>query len=253
MSKPVKIMLVGLVAAGLAGILFFATLPMWLGPAIKAAVEQVGPRLTKTTVKLGEVEISPWHGLVQIKGLEVGNPAGFKAPTAMKLGTARIRMNMLSILSGTAVIHEILVEAPELTWEGGLSKSNFTTIQDNVTSASPKGPEKAAAEQPEKRASSSFSIKLLIEDFTFREGKMAAHVDAGPIGQSDLSLRLPSVHLTDIGKETGGATPEQAVSAVFSAITRSATGAVTDSIKPMGEAGKGAVSKAGESLKGLFK
>jgi hypothetical protein len=88
MGKPVTIVLAVPVAADVAGILFFATLPMWLGPAIKTAVEQVGPRLTKTTVKLGEVEISPWHGLVQIKGLEVGNPAGFMAPTAMKLGTA---------------------------------------------------------------------------------------------------------------------------------------------------------------------
>jgi hypothetical protein len=244
--------LIGLAATALAGVLFFVALPMWLGPAIKTAVEQAGPRITKTPIRLNDVEISPWHGLVQIKGLEIGNPAGFKAPAAIRLGTARIRMNVLSALSGTVVIHEILVEAPELTFEGGLSKNNFNTIRDNVMGAVPGGPAKAAGNQPDKPAASS-SIRLLIREFAFRDGKMTAHVDAGPLGERDLSLGLPSIHLTDIGKETGGATPEQAVSAVLSAIARSATGAVTDSVKQMSEAGKGAVSKAVENVKGLFK
>jgi uncharacterized protein involved in outer membrane biogenesis len=252
MSKTIKI---AIAAVGLIGILAVLFVNMWLGAVVKTAIEQVGPPLTKTTVKLESVDISLLRGLVQLKGLEVGNPPGYKAPTAMKLGTARIRMDVLSVLSNTIVVDEILVEAPEITVEGLLSKNNLTAIQDNVLSAIPKGsPETSKpAEDKAAKPSASSGKKILIRSFTFRDGKVAARMDTGLLGEKDLSLGLPDIHLADIGKETGGATPEQAVSAVFSAITRGTTSAVTDSLKKVGEAGKEATSKITEGVKGLFK
>jgi hypothetical protein len=252
MGKTISMAIAAVVLIGVLGVL---SMNMWLGTVVKTAIEQVGPPLTKTTVKLESVEISLLRGLVQINGLEIGNPSGYKAPTAMKLGTARIRMHVLSVLSNTIVVDEILVEAPEITVEGLLSRNNLTAIQDNVLSAIPKGsPEasKTAADTTAKPAASP-GKKILIRSFTFKDGKVAAHVDTGIVGEKDLSLVLPAIHLTDIGKETGGATPEQAVSAVFSAITRGTTGAVTDSFKKVGETGKEAASKITEGVKGLFK
>jgi uncharacterized protein involved in outer membrane biogenesis len=252
MSKTIKI---AIAAGALIGVLAVLFINMWLGTMVKTAIEQVGPPLTKTTVKLESVDISLLRGLVQLKGLEIGNPHGYNAPTAMKLGTARIRMHVLSVLSNTIVVDEILVEAPEITVEGLPSKNNLTAIQDNVMSAIPKGSPEASKPADDKAAkpSASSGKKILIRSFTFKDGKIAAHVDTGLLGQKDLSLGLPAIHLADIGKETGGATPEQAISAVFSAITRGTTSAITDSIKKVGEAGKDAASKITEGVKGLLK
>lgn len=240
MSTRVKIVVGAVVAAGL---LLVLAMNLWLGTLVQTAIVQIGSRLTKTTVTLEDVHIRLLRGLVQLDGLEIGNPPGFTAPRAVRLGRARVRLDVLTALSDTVVIDEILVEAPDITFEG-LPTSNLSVIQDNVTAAVPAGSSKPADGKPAK-PSASGSKKLLIKKFTLTNGRVAASV-----GGQSLRLSLPDIHLADIGKETGGATPEQVVSAVFSAITRSATGAVTDQTKK--QAGD-AATKAAESLKKLFK
>lgn len=235
----VKFVIGAVVAAGL---LIAIAMNLWLGTLVQTAIVQIGSRLTKTTVTLEDVHIGLMRGLVQLDGLEIGNPPGFTAPRAVRLGRARVRLDVLTALSDTVVIDEILVEAPDITFEG-LPTSNLSVIQDNVTAAVPAGSSKPADDKSAKPAVSG-SKKFLIKKFTLTSGRVAASV-----GGQSLRLSFPDIHLTDIGKETGGATPEQVVSAVFSAITRSATGAVTDQTKHAGDA----VNKASESLKKLFK
>jgi uncharacterized protein involved in outer membrane biogenesis len=224
-------------AAVAVGVLLIVATDLWLSAMVRTAVVEIGPRLTKTTVKLADIRIGLLHGLVQLDGLEIGNPPGFTAPSAVRLGTARVRLDLRSAFSDTVVIEEILVEAPDITFEG-LPTSNLSVIQGNVNAAVPAGASKPAGPP------ASGSKKLLIKKFTLTDGRVAANV-----GGQSLRLGLPDIRLTDIGKETGGATPEQVVSAVFSAITRSATGVVTDQTKQAGDT----VNKAAESLKKLFK
>ncbi|MGH7260860.1 MAG: AsmA family protein [Nitrospiraceae bacterium] len=239
MGTRVNIVIGAVVAAGL---LVVVAMHLWLGTLVQTAIVQIGSRLTKTTVKVEDVHIGLLSGLVQLDEVEIGNPPGFTAPNAVRLNMARIRLDVLSALSDTVIIDEILVEAPDITFEG-LPTSNLSMIQDNVTAAVPAGASKPADSKPAKPAASG-SKKFLIKKIALTNGRVAASV-----GDRRLRLSLPDIHLTDIGKETGGATPEQVVSAVFSAITRSATGAVTDRSKKAGDD----ASKAAESLKRLFK
>ena len=62
----------------------------FLDDAIKRGVETIGPKLTKTDVKLDAVSLSLLSGSGKIKGLLVGNPEGFKQPQAIKLGSASL-------------------------------------------------------------------------------------------------------------------------------------------------------------------
>ena len=236
MSTRANIVIGAIVAAGL--LLFIAT-NLWLGTLVQTAIVETGSRLTKTTVTLENVRIGLLRGLVQLEGLEIGNPPGFTAPYAVRLGTARVRLDLLTSLSDTVVIDEILVEAPDVTVEG-LSTNNLGVIQDNVTAAVPAGSSKSADDKP----AAPGSRKLLIKKFSLTNGRVTANV-----GNQSLRIGLPDIHLTDIGKETGGVTPEQAFSAAFSAITRSATGAMTDQTSQPGDAAK----KAAELRKNLFK
>jgi uncharacterized protein involved in outer membrane biogenesis len=235
MSRTIRAVIAALVLLAIVAVVG-ATL--WLGTLVKTAIERVGSHVTGTSVKLDHVDISLLRGLVQLDRLEIGNPPGFTAPSAIKLGTARVRLDVRSVLSDTIVIDEVLVEAPDITFEG-FPRSNLSAIQENVKTAVPEGSAK-----PAESAGRLGTKKLLIKSFTLSNGRVAASV-----GGQSLRLSLPNIHLADIGKETGGATPEQVASAVFSAITRSATGAVTDQTKKAGDT----VNKAAENIQKLFK
>jgi len=240
MSKKINFVIGAVVAAGL--LLYIAT-SLWLGTLVQTAIVETGSRLTKTTVTLENVRIGLLRGLVQLEELEIGNPPGFIAKNAVRLDTARVRLDVLTALSDTVVIDEIFVEALDVTFEG-LPTSNLSVIQDNVTAALPAGSSNPADNIPAKPAASG-SRKILIKKFSLINGRVTAS-----IGDQSLRIGLPDIHLTDIGKETGGVTPEQAFSAVFSAITRSATtGAMTNQTGQAGESAR----KAAELRKRLFK
>ncbi len=236
MGKRVGIAIGVVVAAGL---LLVLAMNLWLGTLVQTAIAQVGSRLTKTTVTLEHVRIELMNGLVQLEGLEIGNPPGFTAKNAVQLDTVRVRLDPRSALSDTVVIEEILVEAPDVTFEG-LPTNNLSVLQDNVNAAVPAGSSKPAEAKP----AASGSKKLLIKKFSLTKGRVVTNVTG-----RYLTLRLPDIHLTDIGKETGGATLEQVFSAVFTALTRSATDTVTDQAKQAGET----ATKAAENLKKFFK
>lgn len=236
MGKRVTIAIGAVLAAGL---LLLVGINLWLDMLVRTAVEQVVSQLTRTKVTLERVQIGVLKGGVRLDGLEIANPPGFTAPHAVRLGSARTRLAVGTILSDTVVIDEILVDSLDVSYEG-IPTSNLGVIQGNVAAAVPAGSSKPA----EARTASSASKRLLIKKFSLTNGRIAAR-----IGGESLRLGLPDIHLTDIGKETGGATPEQVVSAVLTAITRSATGVVTDQASRAGSA----VSKVEESLKKHFK
>jgi len=234
MGKRVGIAIGVVVAAGL---LLVLAMNLWLGTLVQTVIVQVGSRLTKTAVTLEHVRIELMNGLVQLEGLEIGNPPGFTAKNAVQLDTVRVRLDPRSALSDTVVMEEILVEAPDVTFEG-LPTNNLSVLQDNVNAAVPAGSSKPAGPP------ASGSKKLLIKKFSLTKGRVVTNVTG-----RYLTLRLPDIHLTDIGKETGGATLEQVFSAVFTALTRSATDTVTDQAKQAGET----ATKAAENLKKFFK
>ncbi|HDZ23629.1 MAG TPA: hypothetical protein ENH70_03725, partial [Desulfobacteraceae bacterium] len=55
-----------------------------IGPMIRKAVNTYGPGITKTDVRLGDVDVSLFSGKAKLKQLFLGNPQNFKSPYAMK-------------------------------------------------------------------------------------------------------------------------------------------------------------------------
>lgn len=90
-----------------------------LNRVIRSAVETYGPQATKSEVKLGSVNVSPFSGQASLSNLVVGNPQGFKAPSAFKLGGMRVALEVRSLLSDTVAIHDIVIRAPRsrMSWD----------------------------------------------------------------------------------------------------------------------------------------
>lgn len=226
---------------------------------IKAGVETVGPEITGTSVKLEGVDLSLLAGEGRLKGLVVGNPPGFQTERALKLGDAKVKVDLKSALTDKLVIEEILLDGPEITYEAGASGSNLNKIQENVAAFAKQAGAKGGAE-PKAEKKEPDQKKVQINHFILKNAQVNA--SAAMFKGKALTVSLPDIHLKDIGKESGGTTMGKASAEVFAAINKSVAQTVTGSGKflekgaeAVGEAAKGLGSDAGktvEGLKGLF-
>ena len=98
---------------------------LFLDKAIKSGVETFGPKFTKVDVKLQSVSLSLLSGAGTIKGLVVGNPEGFKTPSAISVGEASLALKPGSLLSDKIIIKSIKLQAPEITFETDLRNNNL--------------------------------------------------------------------------------------------------------------------------------
>ena len=58
-----------------------------LGPIIKNAVNTYGPQITKTELHVADVSVSILSAEAKIKSFFLGNPQGFKTPSAVQVGS----------------------------------------------------------------------------------------------------------------------------------------------------------------------
>jgi hypothetical protein len=217
-----KKILIGLVIVVVivAGGLFY----LWqnLGSLIKTAVEEAGSRVTQVKVSLKEVDAGKvTDGALALRGLVVGNPSGFKTDSAFQLGEISVKVDPATVMSDTIVVKEVVIAAPQVTYEFGAGGSNIGTIQKNVEKLSAGGAGGGSAPASDSGGSKK---KVVIENLYVRDGKV--EVSADFLQGKKTGTGLPTIHLKDIGKSSGGATPAQVAEQVIAAISKSATNAV---------------------------
>jgi hypothetical protein len=237
--KKVLLIIVGVI------LVLVVVLMLSLGQIIKAGVNTAGPKLAGVPVHLNSVVVNPLTGMVRIKGLVVGNPAGFNTPSAMELGEFKIELAMGSLFTDTIVIKQILIEAPQITFEKSLKSSNLSTLQANLA---PKdaAPKTEAAPAPEKKKAA--AKKVIIEDFQLNGAKV--HVTITALGGKKMTLPLPDIKMKDIGKNSGGANPAEVISEVFNSISKAVVDAVASSGAVVGDALKNVGGAATDAAKG---
>jgi uncharacterized protein involved in outer membrane biogenesis len=235
------ILVVLIVAAGIA-------VGFFLGPIVKKGMETVGPKITQVSIKVDAVNLSLLTGSAEIKNLVVGNPEGYKAPQAIRIGTAAVGVNPLSVLSDKIIIRSVRMEAPEITFEGNLfSGNNLNTILKNVNAATKSGG--PAATNTPARTAQKPARKLEVDDFLITGAK---------VNYNGVMLPLPDIHLANLGKGTDGITPADLTRRVLDALTTATVKAVANSATDVGkDLGKslstGGASNITKGLGGLFK
>jgi len=227
----------------------------FLGSIMKKGVETVGPQITGTEIKLDSATLSLLSGSGKLKGLLVGNPQGFKSPSAIKVGSVSVGVAPGSVLSGKVHVREVRVEAPEITFEGGLKGNNLGKLLDNVQAATG-GSEKTAT--PESKAA---SRKLQVDDFVITGGRINLSVDLSVLGGKSATVPLPEIHLTNLGSGPDGITAGDLTAKVLKELLQAAIPAAEKAVADLGkgatgvlkDAGKGATEKAARSIGDLFK
>ncbi len=187
-----------------------------LNELAQSAIETYGSQVTGTAVGLQNADISPQNGSGSLTGLTVGNPPGFETENAIAIGAVRVQLDIGSVTEDPIVINEVAVDGPAVTYEIGDSGSNIDTIRDTVQARAggASGGDDSTGSGGE---SADKGPKVVIENLVIRDGRVA--VSATGLGGETLDLVLPEVHLTDVGRESGGATPEEIAKIVLAAIT----------------------------------
>ncbi|MBI3413850.1 MAG: hypothetical protein HY043_00810 [Verrucomicrobia bacterium] len=225
-----------------------------LGGIVKKGVESVGPMVTKVDVKLGGANISPFSGNGQLSGLVVGNPEGFKTPSAIKVGEVSVGVKPGSLFADKVVVTSVRVINPEITFEGSLKGSNLSKILDNVNAAAGSAGGGGGSNGPGK--------KLQVDEFVISGAKV--NLSATLLGGKSITVPLPDIRLTDLGKDANGITAgeltQRVMKALMQEVTQAAGSAITslgkgatDAVKDLGGKGTDGVKKAAEGVKSLFK
>ena len=231
MKKIVKILAAVLAAISL---IVLIIIYVCLNSVTKSAVESTAPRMTQTTFKVNSVSLSPFSGAGVLSGIVAGNPEGFKSPQSIAAKGVRVNLALSSVFSDLLVIEEVVIDAPDITYEVGLGGSNIDRILKNINEFI--GQEKSTR-------------KVIIQDFWLKGGKLT--ISNSLITDLACSVPIPDVHLTDIGKKSNGATLAEALTEIMKPVSASVTSASGSLIKACKN--PGAILKMGsDNMKGLF-
>lgn len=192
-----------------------------LGSIVKTVVEKVGSEATKAKVTLDRADVSVTSGKGSLRGLTVGNPAGFRTDSAMTFGEIGVDLDVSTVRSDVLVIREIVIGAPRITYEFAASGSNIETLRRNVQAYA--GTEKAKPAAPR----GGTGPKLVIDNLYIRDGRI--NVSADFLKGETAGVALPTIHLKDIGKKDGrkmGASAAEVAERVITSIGTNATSAV---------------------------
>lgn len=221
-----------------------------LNSIVKKGVETYGPEMTKVKVTLGAAALSPFSGSGELKKLFVGNPEGYKTPSAIEVGDVKVGVQIGSVLGDTITVNEINVQAPEITLEGSLSGNNLSKILDNLNSTSA-----TKEKQKNEPVAGKKEKKFIVKDIVINGAKV--HVNVGALGQSvAATVPIPDIHLQNVGTAEGGVSAAELSRQILQPILVSATKAAAESasglLKNVNGLGTNDVGKAAGGLLNNF-
>ena len=201
---------------------------------IARSVEKIAPSFTGTPVALESVDLQIFKGTLSLRNLKVGNPQGFSQKDIFAVDKVDVALKPLSLLGNKIVIKNITVDGVTLNYEIVGNKSNLSVIQDNLSGNVKKPVQQSKANAAPKDEKSSKSV--VIDSLLIENVRAGAYVSG--VG---MTLTLPSVRLTDIGKSKPSTMRDviEKVLTVFSketvsAISKETVKAVKDGQKSLG-------------------
>lgn len=278
MKKFLLSLLTLLILAAIAG---FVYLYLSLNSLVKKAIETVGPAITRTDVTLASANLSPLDGNGSLNGFVVGNPKGFNAPYAVKLGKISISIDKATLLHNPIVVNSIEIRDPRIALIGTPGGTNLQELMHNIRSygastskppPAPTQPSPATAPQgtpsPDASSSSSsspspstgkaptapserrFIVKSVVIDGASLEVALSA------FGQSyHQTLSLPEIRLQNLGSDGAGISGKQLAEQILTPLINAA---IDEGIKEASKQGliqlqQNGAKELGNFLKGLFK
>jgi len=228
---------------------------------VKKSIQSFGSDATKTEVSVTDVKLKLESGQATIRGLKVGNPAGFTDTNIFELGDISTKIDTSTIRQNPIVIDEVIISAPAVFYEINKSgASNVDILKKNLAG----GGSSAGSSEASK------PLKMIIRKLVVEGSKAKVRIAA--LGNAEQTVNLPRIQLTDIGKKSGGATAAEVARILSSKLLGNVKGSVaklgvgkylgksadmfkngaTGAVGSVGGAVGGAAGAASGAVKGLF-
>lgn len=176
---------------------------------VKNAIETIGPQYLDAPVRVKDVDISLQDGRGTLTNLEVGNPAGYEGPYAVRVGTVSVTLDVAHSTSGLLVLKRVTIDGARVAAIAKSAKeTNLRTLSSNVPASKSSSP-----------------IKLIIDELDVTNTQAAV---SSPLLSRALEVNVPDVHLKDIGRSTGGADVGTVINQVLAPITKAVTRSLSE-------------------------
>lgn len=231
-----KILILLSVVLGLLVILIFLAY-LNLNTIIKKGITQVGPKVTKTSVKVDKVKVSLFSGQGSLYNFVLGNPKGFDSPYLFKVNQVSLDLKPLSLLDDLIVIEKVYIDSPNLIYELKGKVNNLQTFADNIggKEETKEGQDKQAAKATEKKEKS-----ILIKEFILK--RATVEVILADLGKQRSQVLIDEIRLTNLGGK--GKTAKDIANQVAKAILEKVLPGVGPAIKEI----KNTVNKVKEKI-----
>jgi len=247
--KAVKILFKLVVVLVVLVVAAVATLPLWFGPVVKTAANSAVPGIVKADFRIGHLSLNPYTARFELGALNLGNPQGYSVKDAVRVGDVIFEAETSSLLTDVIHVEEVTIRDLVVSVVSGGENNvlNFKQLQYNVAGGkekyeaaqAAKEAEATAADKPSPGKESEKPAKKIIID--------RLEVSGLTVQLNFLPIRIPSIVLKDIGRQSGGATWEEAWQQILDSVMKAA-GAAGNQLKALGVLGGDAVKNANEAV-----
>ena len=196
-----KKLMIGIISLLVIILIAVVVVIVYLNAIVAGAMRTFGTQATGTKLEVKSVNISLLGGGLRINNLSIANPTGYKSENALSFDLVAVDMDVNSIFSDTIVINKVEIANLKVDFEPTLSGgSNLTDIKNNIMKFT-QGEGEAKKAEPEKATEPAVKKKgkkILIKSFVINKGAIAVSSNMLKAG---VSVPLPRMELTDIGKE----------------------------------------------------
>ncbi len=219
-----------------------------LNSIVKTGVEEVLSYVLEVDVTLDSADVKVTEGSVELSGLHIGKPEGFKTDESFSVETIKVKVDIKSFTGDSPTVDLIEIIGPRITLEQGLRKSNFSEMIKSASRFSSDTPE-AEDEEPEAAGKPVIIKKILVT-----EAKVS--ISAPLLQGKKATIPLPKVEIDDLGSESDPIAPAEAIGEffkrLFSEALKAGKGIIPDDLgELLGdslEGAKAAAAKVGEEL-----
>lgn len=236
----------------------------FLGHIIKTTMQTVGPQVLGAPVKVSRVYVNLISVVVEINGLHIGNPEGYKHDRALTVKKMRLDLLRSSLFAKKLVIEEFTLDGVDVFFEPSstLLSNNLSQLNNNVQSFTEKllGPQKKAEKPAPKKEVE--QQKLQVDKLALKN--IYVNVVASAPGLPSTSAPIPvlPIVLDGLGKDEEGVTALDVTTVVLNKLTLGVFATIGDalpSLKSITNAGasllnttSGAISSIGNTTSGAI-
>ena len=212
---------------------------------VRVAIEHYAPEVLGVAVKVRGIDISAADGRGALRGLEIGNPGGFDAPYAARVGEIRVALDPATATAAVVHIRELIVSSPAITYERSDRGTNLEAIQKNIRHHI----EESGGPSEARPAEAKHGKRKFVIDHLEIEGGRVTMTNPGLRGQG-IEFSLPDIHLRNVGTREGGLTASEVGNVVAGELQARIAQRMLGSLELLR---KGGVGGAIDALKGLLR